>query len=161
MHVYNINTKSWKHPVSGFAKIQICSVLLVPPLVGHRTQTWYASTARWLSYCACWFYCLECYQCCVWSTPNLEFISCSYLHAITLPKSGDTSWKHSDFPSTALEGALNHHQWRTGWRCQLQSPRKNAGLIEESKSVTKVSNLRSFYPWSVLVTMRTYAICFF
>lgn len=66
INVYNINTKSWKHPVSGFAKIQICSVLLVPPLVGHRTQTWYASTARWLSYCA--------YPCCVWSTPNLQFM---------------------------------------------------------------------------------------
>lgn len=111
--MYNINTKSWKHPVSGFAKIQICSVLLVPPLVGHRTQTWYASTARWLSYCA--------YPCCVWSTPNLQFML-----NICMQLSCSKWWyfrKHSDTVMIHLKVLKEHHQKTTGWRCQLRSPR--------------------------------------
>lgn len=136
----NINTKSWNQPVSGFAKIQICSVLLVPPLVGHRTQTWYASTARWLSYCP--------YPCCVWPTPNLQSMlvfTCNYS-----AQSGDTSGNtpiQSWYTWRSFESSITKKTH--GWRCQLRSPptlprKKTRGLIEESKSVTKVSNLRRF-----------------
>ncbi len=45
----------------------------MPPLAGHRTQTWYASRGinGWDTVLAdsC---CLECYQCCVWSIPIIQ-----------------------------------------------------------------------------------------
>ena len=140
----NINTKSWNQPVSGFAKIQICSVLLVPPLVGHRTQTWYASTARWLSYCP--------YPCCVWSTPNLQFMliftgNCS-------AQSGDTSGNtliQSWYTWRSFESSITKKN--TWLKMSTSVTPDPCGLIEESKSVTKVSNLRRFGAFDLCCSM--------